>query len=241
MRLHHLDRCHDFDLIQRGCRQAHHDAGVHRGAGRGLCRAGGGPRHHAHAVRLHHPDAAGGRGLRPQVDGRRLSQAWRRGDPHQLGHHKVSQAGQHGGAREGPGGAGQPLGRSGALVLGRQRRAAGDHARRRDAAHARGRHQRSRHQISRPQECRNSRHPRHRLAGGLAAHGGVRGARHQADPLLQPDARTPRNLRGADARDARRRGPSRRAAGRCHSRGRYRDVRVVEPRQHLLRAVGRDT
>ena len=121
----------------------------------------------------------------------------------------LSEAGQHGGAREGPGRARQPLGRPRAAVLGRQRRAARDHARRRDAAHARRRHQRPRHQISRAQERRDGRHPRHRLAGRLAAHGGVRRARHQADPLLQPDAREPRNIRGADDRHARRRGPLR--------------------------------
>ena len=39
------------------------------------------------------------------------------------------------------------------------------------------------------------RHPRLRLAGGRAAHGGLRGARHRDDPLLQPEPGEPRGLR----------------------------------------------
>ena len=52
----------------------------------------------------------------------------------------------------------------------------------------------------------DGRHPRLRLAGRRAAHGGLRRARHQADSLLQPDPREPRGIRGRDDRDARRRG-----------------------------------
>ena len=189
---------HDFDLVQRRCRQAPDDAGMHRRAGRSLCRAGGGPRHHPHALRLHHADAASPDavyGLK-SMDGvcPKLGVGAVRINSDIV---TFPEAGQHHRAREGAGGARQPLVRAGAAVLGRQRRAAGDHAGRRDAAHARRRHQRPRHQVSRAQERRDGRHPRLGLAGRLAADGRLRGARHQADPLLQPDPRAPRSIRGA--------------------------------------------
>ena len=62
-------------------------------------------------------------------------------------------------------------------------------------------------------DAKTRRHPRLRLAGGRAAHGGLRRARHRNDPLLQPQSRKPRGLRHGDER-ARSASRSRRSTSR---------------------------
>jgi len=73
--------------------------------------------------------------------------------------------------------------------------------------------QRSRYQISRPQKREDRRHPRLRVAGRCAAHGGLRRSRRRDDPLLQPEPGKSRHVRRHHERPARRQGRSRRRAG----------------------------
>ena len=79
------------------------------------------------------------------------------------------------------------------------------------------------------EDAKTRRHPRLRLAGRRAADGGLRGARHRDDPLLQPQSAKPRSLRRRDARVARRRGRTGRPTGGGDQGRRHRDVRHAIP------------
>ena len=190
---------------------------MHRRARRGLCGAGRRPRRVAHALRLFCADLARGRAVQPEIHGRRHSEIRRRRGPHQFRHRHLAEARQQCPPRKNTGGAGQPLCRAGAVVLDRNRRAAGDLSRRRHAAHAGRRRQWARRQISGAPRRHDGRHPRLRLAGRRATHGGLRGARHRDHPLLQPQCGKPRHVRAADERSARRRRRSGRHSPRRRS------------------------
>ena len=223
--------------IERRCREAVDDAGMHRCAGAVLCGAGGRPRRHAPPFRLHHADVTPGRGVRPQIDGRRHSRARHRGDPDQFRHRDLSQARQQCAAREGAGRSQRTLLRTGAPVLEREWRAAGDHAGRRDAAHPGGRRQRPGRQVPRARGCERGRHSRLRLAGRSAAHGGLRRAADQGDPLLQSQPGAPRSLLHRDERAPGSRGRAGGAAGGRHRGRRHHHVRDQHARQRVLRAL----
>ena len=61
--------------------------------------------------------------------------------------------------------------------------------------------------------ARSVGHPRLRVAGRCAAHGGLRRPRRRDDPLLQPEPGKSRHVRRQHERPARRQGRSRRRAG----------------------------